>query len=85
MHSLVILRDGSVWGWGEAKLGQIGVGKQREVRLPHQIIFPNNQGNFVQCAAGDGDLYSWGFNVYGQLGLGDKKTRWTPELVSYSN
>jgi len=30
-YSLAITKDGSLWGWGEAKLGQLGMGKQRIV------------------------------------------------------
>lgn len=26
-YSLAITKDGSVWGWGESKLGQLGMGK----------------------------------------------------------
>ena len=51
---MAILKDGTVWGWGEAKLGQLGCGKQREVRLPQQIKFPEDQGGFIQCSAGSG-------------------------------
>lgn len=77
-------------------MGQLGLGKQREVRLPAKIpiIDYNSQQELrvVGCSAGFGhtaciteigDLYTWGFNIYGQLGLGDKKTRWFPERVSF--
>ncbi len=74
MHSLAITKDGSFWGWGEAKLGQLGCGKQREVRLPQKIEFNHEKGgDFVQCAAGyghsvalnkTGNVFVWGFNVY---------------------
>lgn len=36
--SLAITRDNQLYGWGEAKMGQLGIGKQREVRLPRQIL-----------------------------------------------
>lgn len=29
--------------------------------------------------------YSWGGNSHGQLGLGDTKSRWTPEILEFSN
>jgi len=34
---LAITRDGNLYGWGEAKMGQLGLGKQREVRIPQRI------------------------------------------------
>ena len=89
--SLAITKDGSVWGWGEAKLGQLGMGKQTRALLPQRIAFSQDEArNFVQCAAGyghssalteDGLLFVWGFNVYGQLGLYHRDTQWRPALV----
>jgi alpha-tubulin suppressor-like RCC1 family protein len=93
--SLAITRDGNLYGWGEAKMGQLGLGKQREVRIPQRIPIieeaSKQEHRVVSCSAGfghtaclteSGDLYTWGFNIYGQLGLGDRKTRWYPEKVS---
>ena len=93
-YSLAITKDGQLYGWGEAKMGQLGLGKQREIRLPQKIPVVDEETKqeyrIVSCAAGfghtaalteNGDLYAWGFNIYGQLGLGDKKTRWYPEKV----
>lgn len=36
-YSLAITKDGNLWGWGEAKLGQLGIGKHRIVQLPTRI------------------------------------------------
>ena len=85
-----------MYGWGEARLGQLGLDKHREVRVPTQIRFPkNDDGSNVaikSCSAGfghtaaltnRGELYTWGFNIYGQAGLGDKKTHWYPEQVTH--
>jgi alpha-tubulin suppressor-like RCC1 family protein len=76
-------------------MGQLGIGKQREVRIPQKIPIIEEESQrehrIVSCSAGfghtaalteSGELYTWGFNIYGQLGLGDKKTRWFPERVS---
>lgn len=85
---MAITKDGSVWGWGEAKLGQLGMGKQRHVLLPTKIAFEEQSANnFVQCSAGyghsaaltqDGRLYTWGFNNYGQTGHVSNETYWHP-------
>lgn len=93
--SLAITKEGLLFGWGEAKMGQLGLGKQREVRLPQRIPIidehSNKEHTVIACSAGfghtacltdSGDLFTWGFNIYGQLGLGDKKTRWKPEQVN---
>lgn len=76
-------------------MGQLGLGKQREIRLPARIpIVDEETGQeqrVVACSAGfghsaalteDGDLYTWGFNIYGQLGVGDQKTRVYPQRIS---
>lgn len=75
-------------------MGQLGLGKQREVRIPQKIQIIEEESKrehrIMSCSAGfghtaalteSGELYTWGFNIYGQLGLGDKKTRWYPERV----
>ncbi len=62
-----------MYSWGEAKMGQLGLGRFREVKTPKQITFPESV-IISTCAAGyghsvaltkTGELYSWGFNSYG--------------------
>ena len=85
-----------MWGWGEARMGQLGCNKHREIRIPKLIEFPpeedGSQPKIKSCSAGyghtaalseKGDLYVWGFNTYGQVGLGDKKTHWLPEKIQF--
>lgn len=72
-------------------MGQLGLGKQREIRIPQKIPIIDEESKqehkVVSCSAGfghtaclteSGDLFTWGFNIYGQLGHGDQKTRWYP-------
>lgn len=93
-YSLAVTDDGAMWGWGEARMGQLGCDKHREIRTPQRIQFPQdsegNQPKIKSCSAGyghtaaltdNGDLYTWGFNTYGQVGHGDKKTHWFPRRV----
>ena len=88
-HSLAITENGSMYSWGEARMGALGTGKHRDVRIPNQITFPDAGVKMAQCSAGyghsasissEGQLYSWGFNVYGQAcgEAGNLKTQWTP-------
>jgi alpha-tubulin suppressor-like RCC1 family protein len=44
--SLAVTKEGALWGWGEARMGQLGTGqKQRSVILPEKISFPNENGD----------------------------------------
>ncbi|MFO0003235.1 MAG: hypothetical protein ACK559_19110 [bacterium] len=36
-YSLAVTDRGDMFSWGEAKMGQLGVGRYREVRTPQQI------------------------------------------------
>ena len=36
-YSLAVTDDGAMWGWGEARMGQLGCDKHREIRTPRQI------------------------------------------------
>ena len=91
-YSLAVDDQGSLYSWGEARMGQLGVGKAQCVRKPTQVHFPEEQPVQIKsCAAGfghtlaltqHGDLYAWGFNCYGQVGVGNKKTVWEPTLVN---
>jgi alpha-tubulin suppressor-like RCC1 family protein len=38
-HSLAITEDGDLYSWGEGKLGQLGLGKCREKRMPQRVAF----------------------------------------------
>lgn len=80
-HSMAITDDGQLYTWGEGKMGQLGVGKCREKRLPEKVTFDfeeEESGEEMQrlkaCSAGFGhsaaitdvgNLYMWGFNTYG--------------------
>ena len=94
-YSLAIVEGGSMYTWGEARMGQLGLGKAQIVKLPTEVRFPPDEnGQAVKmkaCSAGfghtaalseKGELYQWGFSIYGQTGFGDTKTRWYPEQVT---
>ena len=78
-YSLAIVEDGTMYAWGEARMGPLGIGKAQIVKLPQHVSFPPDEetGQVVKvksCSAGfghtaalteKGDLYTWGFSIYG--------------------
>jgi hypothetical protein len=81
-HSLALLQDGSVWGWGGNDDGEVGNGSTTIVADPVQVIAPPAAGapRVTAISAGesstfalydDGSFQAWGQNYAGQLGLGN--------------
>jgi hypothetical protein len=81
-HSLALLSDGSVWGWGANDAGQVGDGSTTDVADPVQVIAPPAAGapRVTVISGGelssfalydDGSFRAWGDNGAGQLGLGN--------------
>jgi alpha-tubulin suppressor-like RCC1 family protein len=77
-HTIVILKDNSVWSWGTDTSGQLGDGQTTDTTTPVQVTVPGGTV-FHQVVAGgassfaiDGSdgVWSWGQNTYGQLGIG---------------
>jgi RNA polymerase sigma factor (sigma-70 family) len=83
---ILLASDGSLWSWGEERLGWpvLGLGKVHNTASLRQI---GNERDWVSIAVGDsqnlaiksdGTLWGWGENLYYQLGDGTKTTRPTP-------
>ncbi|MGD0945628.1 MAG: RCC1 repeat- and reductase domain-containing protein [Acidimicrobiales bacterium] len=71
-----VLRDGSVWAWGDDSQDELGAGDQpREVPVqvrPLSKIVALDAGAFsVYALRRDGTVWAWGDNGLGQLGTGD--------------
>jgi alpha-tubulin suppressor-like RCC1 family protein len=78
--ALALKGDGTVWGWGLDRHGELGNGGFTSVSLPSQVVGPGGTGfltDVVSLAAGmshavavraDGTVWTWGDNSYGQLG-----------------
>lgn len=86
-HSLAVDNKGNLYGWGESRCGQLGLGRKIKEPVPKQIPIKES---VVKAAAGyqhtlvlteNGDIYSFGLNNKGQLGLGVCKSVYTPTLV----
>ncbi|XP_063173387.1 protein RCC2 isoform X2 [Candoia aspera] len=75
-HTLALTENGSVFAFGENKMGQLGLGNQTDaVPSPTQIMYNGQPITKVACGAEfsmimdcKGNLYSFGCPEYGQLG-----------------
>ncbi|HEX8440337.1 MAG TPA: RCC1 repeat-containing protein, partial [Archangium sp.] len=86
-HSLVLRQDGTLWGWGDNSLGQLGEGPSTSRSTPFQV--PGLTG-VTALASGsqhtlalldDGTVQALGANAVGQLGNGKTTHRFTPVQV----
>ena len=89
--SIVLLKSGSVYGFGSNTCSQIGIGNITDQRIPQELVyFKNIPISKIYCGSGHhlfvitkpNKVYCWGYNYY-QLGLGDDKDRLTPEEHKY--
>jgi alpha-tubulin suppressor-like RCC1 family protein len=94
-HSLALLRDGSVWTWGQNDVGQAGVPPGAPCQFSHTPCVPSpvqvpGLAEVVAVAVGfnhslavkdDGTVWAWGLNKNGQLGDGTTTSSSTPVQV----
>lgn len=92
LHSLAVLKDGTVWAWGLNNLGQLGDGSTLDRPTPVPVLDLNGQplGDVIAIAGGgwhslalrrDGTVWAWGYNANGQLGDGSTVNRPTAVVV----
>ncbi|HET8591740.1 MAG TPA: S-layer homology domain-containing protein [Nakamurella sp.] len=89
-HGLALTDDGTIYGWGYNKDGEVGDGSTAAGRpVPVRVDLPGG-APAVQIAAGDyfsmaltasGAVYAWGWNADGQLGNGTTSTSRKPVAV----
>ena len=82
-HMVAVGSDGKLWGWGQAGVGELGLGSEP----PSYYDTPQQIGvaqDWVRVALGEGqsfaindsnELWATGNNADGQLGLGDDVNR----------
>ena len=77
-QTVVILKNKSVWAWGNGTKGQLGDGGTASsdvpvpVHVPSGVTFAKVNSGGYSCYAidGSGRLWAWGGNQNGQLGTG---------------
>jgi alpha-tubulin suppressor-like RCC1 family protein len=82
-HTVVLLEDGCIYGWGLNDGGQLGQGDQVNRMVPVLIPVPKGEtakkvacgGLYTAVVTVEGSLYTCGQNSYGQLGHGNKTYR----------
>ena len=73
-HSLLLMSDGSMWGWGIGRQGQLGAGYLNGASRPVQIVSNGvtaiTAGRYHETlfVKDDGSLWGMGMNAYCQLG-----------------
>jgi alpha-tubulin suppressor-like RCC1 family protein len=77
-QTIAILKNGSVWTWGDNDRGQLGIGTRTNSDIPVPVHVPRGV-TFVKVTSGGyasygidntGQLWTWGDNRNGQLGTG---------------
>lgn len=90
-RTIVLCEDGTFYGFGKNKYGQLGLGASvQNQTTPRQILLPEGikakkiivgfQHNIILCESGE--LYSFGGNVGGELGLENHIDQFTPKQIA---
>lgn len=88
-HTAAITEDGSLYGWGWGRYGNLGLGDRND-RLVPQKVSTVDDAKMVMVACGwrhtisvssAGALYTYGWSKYGQLGHGDFEDHLAPHKL----
>jgi alpha-tubulin suppressor-like RCC1 family protein len=93
-HQLAATSNGTLWGWGDDRYGQLGDGKTKKTvssPIKAKLLSGATAGSTITglaCGADDsfvldaaGDLYAIGENKLGSLGDGGTANTTTPILI----
>ncbi|KAK3793681.1 hypothetical protein RRG08_000409, partial [Elysia crispata] len=80
-----------VYGWGNSRYGQVGVGTRHVYRRPMlveglqlEVVVSVQCGHYHSLAlTEDHQVYSWGWGVHGQLGHGNPEDCLIPQHIHY--
>nr|CCA15971.1 conserved hypothetical protein [Albugo laibachii Nc14] len=91
-HMVLCTISGEVFTCGKNDHGQLGLGHNKQVKVPTQVVLPNELVCFVACGyyhataiTSTGLTYSFGRNDYGQLGIGSKIHQNIPIALTISS
>ena len=86
-HTCAALNDGTVWCWGNARLGQLGNGSTIGASAPVQVkgittaVSVHAHDDSTCAVLQDGTAMCWGENPVGELGEGSVFTTGVPGFV----
>lgn len=86
-HSLAIVKDGTVWAWGNNQYGQLGDGTNVsrgtpvKVRFLSDVVAVSGGIGFSVALKKDGTVWAWGYNGHGSLGDGTYEDKYLPTQV----
>ena len=93
-HSLVIDKEGALYGFGLGADGRLGLGHSLNASLPERVLIPDSdKTSIIHCDAGvahsscidsQGFLYTWGDPARGALGHTDIEASRAPKKVNFS-
>ncbi len=86
-HVLVSATDGSIYGWGINKRGQLGLGDTATKHQPNLVPGINSKSIYAHSNSSaaiteDGLLYTWGSGSYGRLMHGNETHIHVPTMVN---
>ena len=93
-HTLTLLSNGVICGWGWNRWGQLGLNKTERVNEPQIIEISGNIEKFkyIYCChwssfaiTTNGLLFSWGYNGRGILGQGVNDRKCIPRRINLFN
>jgi alpha-tubulin suppressor-like RCC1 family protein len=87
-HTMMLKKDGSVWGWGGNWVGQFGDGTNAQKLVPVEIKIDQNK-NFIGIGAGayhtillqNNTVFTTGYNNHGQLGVDNFSNLFQPTKI----
>ncbi|MCL2600077.1 MAG: hypothetical protein FWD88_02720, partial [Treponema sp.] len=87
-YSVAVRTDGSLWAWGDNRLGQLGTGNVTSQHTPVRVGFGTNWvsvsiGGHSAAIQADGSLWAWGLNDTGWLGDGTTTDRRSPTRIGW--
>ncbi len=85
-HSLILKKDGTLWGCGQNSYGQLGNSNMTDhkelVKIADNVASASAGASYTMFVKKDGTLWACGYNKYGQLGCGDTSNKTEPVKVS---